>query len=399
MQNIGEKKVSSVYKYIPSDIYANVNKVIFKHAKDLNSVSKPLPSNYKTTLTIIDENVPFDSLQSTLKGSGKLGLHGPDITGFKEKGEDAEHKVDHLVKAGYNTYTDAGIQDGGTRALLKHYTGSGYKATNTIMRNNYNEAIAKSDGSKLNITIDPYQGDVISEIHKITVMMKKGFAEVKPLKDSMWVYRGCNILTKLYPEEKLQPGNIFFDPAFQSASLASTNTFGMGNARLRIFIPKGSRVIPAVTSYTSNHPSEKEIILPAASVLRIIRFDKFEGYGDDHYYLTCIYTGHVFDEIIRSTNFEMNKLETAIDDKNTPPNMVSTFKHRQKLIKEIKGYVNGNVNEGYLQMVENRYNDKDNNSKKPEKYDPNKKFGGDMNIKAAAAIKKLIKAKKMKPKP
>lgn len=406
LQNIAYKKSTESSTYLPKGILMDVQKIASAYEDHEKTVKKEkIFSTNKLTgapaLTIIDENFPFESLKVNIPGTGKL-VYRKTLHDQREEGEDSYAKVNHIKKLGYDNFWSSGIKDGKTQGIIKSYTGSDYGNINGELRKAFNEPVAKTlNGSdvsaSLSLNDDSYE---FEQIHKAAIMMKKGFDNVKPIPDNLWVYRGCSIKTKLYPEEKLQPGNLFFDPAFQSTSLNSQNNFGLDNAKLRIFIPKGSKVVPVISSYTSYHDHEKEIILPASSVLRIIRFDKFNTYGEPQYYLTCVYTGHIFYDLIKKLKINTKYVETAITSIDTPPHKVQHYVSRMKKVEEFNKLIYGEqVKEGYLHMNENRYNSKKDGPKKPEKYDPNKKFGGEMNADAASAVKKLIKAKKVKLKP
>lgn len=209
------------------------------------------PSTTKMA-TVIKSNINPEELQATLPGSGTdVQVSGPV---FEVKGEDPGAKAQHLSEQlGYGSQikSTTGFQQ------LKSYSGSSYDSYNTTMRQ-----VVKSllEGQKQ----DSY---MINQVLKNTgkyQKLAKMFDKVDPIPESFWVYRGTTLPNKL--KDEMEPGYQFVDPAFLSTSVSPG--VSMGKDKMRIFLPKGSKVLPVL--YNSQHKSEKEVLLPPASVVKVI---------------------------------------------------------------------------------------------------------------------------------
>lgn len=313
-------------------------------------VNPPEPSETygKPAETYIHPKVDFIKLQSQLSGSGEI-THGSRMMSCVEKGENIGVKQEELQKThGYNNLLSAGLKYT-QKHTVKQYTGADYDEYNNPLRNIIYQGLMDNNLDEKTMDYESY---------KKILNLGKAFDQIKPLPIDMWVYRGGKIPVLNQNDIKtLMPGNDFFEAAFMSTSIKSQNTFGMSNLKLRIFVPKGSKVIPALGD-NSKHSSEMEVILPPCSVHKIIRLDKFVNYGDTSYMLTTVFMGSAF-------NSAMNKI-TPVDS--------SGKKVEVKKLEEAK----------------KQENDK--------KYDADKKFGSKVSIKDQRAAQKALKSGNLKVK-
>lgn len=156
------------------------------------------------------------------------------------------------------------------------YTAMSYDYINNSLRNSAKTGI---------FTKDVVDSDAIT--------MMKYFEEAAPaLDEPIWVYRSVSVNIDKDINENI------IDSAFLSTSISanSDNSTEASKTRLKILLPKGSRVIPILNF--SKHDEEHEIILPAGSVLRVVE----KAYHDDdeiitHY--TCVFIGSVQSSILK----------------------------------------------------------------------------------------------------
>jgi len=87
----------------------------------------------------------------------------------------------------------------------------------------------------------------------------------------LWVYRN----TYLPDKSVIIPGYQYVDPAFLSTSLRDDLSFG--GDQMRIYLPKGSKVIPILNH--SKHSGEQEILLPPCSVVKVVEVVKDSSSG------------------------------------------------------------------------------------------------------------------------
>jgi hypothetical protein len=183
----------------------------------------------------------------------------------------------------------------------------------------------------------------------------KAFNDIKPLPESLWVYRGTSIPGTV--KNSVVPGYEFVDPAFLSTSLKFSISFGYD--RMRIFLPKGSKVVPILSH--SKHPSEQEILLPPSSVIKVVEVQVAES---GRYAIQGIFTGSAFKSITEM----LKKQLTMAED-------YGSIKSLKELIMEQE------------------------NSKSNEKYNPEGKFGGQYDAELAELISDAIAKGKVKVDP
>lgn len=219
------------------------------------------------------------------------------------------------------------------------YTGSSYDTINSKMRNSINEFVSGKTLTKFDIDAAGLTG--VGTAGKII----EAFEEIEPFPEPLWVYRGFSFPSSLKFDDYIKIGGDFVDPAFMSTSLLPTISFGY-EVRIRIYIPKGSKVLPMLN--LSKHDSEREILLPPLSVIRILDIE----YINDQKFVTGAYIGTAYPDIIG----QMKK--------------------------------QAGLTERYIPVTENKKEDK--------KYDPEGKFGGMMPLQISKKITDQIKSGKTK---
>jgi len=259
-----KKSKNGEYFLATSDDNKNVTHVLNSAGLHLTTLEGGKSNFYR------DENFDMSAFEpKTMPGTGKYTFtthhYGHEID------EDFHAKINHIEgKLGFAYLKNNGVPPGSFNSL-KSYTGSNY-GVNTVLRESMGSLLSADgeiDWSKVNTLSDENKKHVKS--------MMKGFESIKPFPEDMVVYRGCS--TKPSSADQLMPGNFYVDPGFLSTSIRSTNTFGMQNTKLRILIPKGSKIIPILNE--SSHASENEVILPAFSLLKIVQYRKINYYSSD----------------------------------------------------------------------------------------------------------------------
>lgn len=178
---------------------------------------------------------------------------------------------------------------------IQSYTGSSYSNYNDPLRNTIRKLLV---GDKLyNYEIE----EIISNGFKFQKMFK-AFDEIKPLPEALWVYRGTDIPES--EKSKVTVGYQYVDPAFLSTTLVAATFFGTD--RMRIFLPKGSKVIPVLNH--SYHESEMEIILPPASVIKVIEVEKSTSYHK-RLAIQGVFIGSAFKSITEALKHQMKVAE------------------------------------------------------------------------------------------
>jgi hypothetical protein len=240
-------------------------------------------------------NILPEQLIPTLPGVGVFDYNKDRFyeikTGSNVKKEDTELMVNRLSEElGY----DKAIKHHKNFEYVADYTTSSYTYMNNRLRDAFIKFNSKSSADKPSKGQVSNYKEVLNEgsVGKVADV----FDELKPLPESLWVYR--NTALPLEVQQGLKSGEDFVDPAIMSTSIRSTLDFSSSDGhRFRIFLPKGSRVIPILN--LSKHKDENEIILPPFSVLKIIRIDEFNShsiYDPEYrsYLITCVFVGSVF---------------------------------------------------------------------------------------------------------
>jgi len=303
--------------------------VIFDSMKDRAEEWLAAEENKTDNIQLAD-NLDLSSLISTIPGSTPTKPSGYG-GGWEYDKEYDISKIKNYIEndLGFN----GKINNMKNLSAVKSYTGSGYNTINTTLRNKISSFFSQENLNSSDI--NEFTGS--SKISR----MNKFFDSIDSFPESLWVFRGFT-LSEDDIKKYIQVGEDYVDPAFMSTSINPRISFGM-NIRMRIYIPKNSKVIPILSE--SSHPSENEIILPSCSVVRILGMEKV----GDRYFVTGALIGSAYDSIIKSMKDSV-------------------------------------ISEGYNQM----------NEQKNDKYDPEGKFGGNMPVKISKNISDKIKSGKIK---
>jgi predicted HicB family RNase H-like nuclease len=306
------------------------------------SKNTSLENVYKT-------NILPEQLISNMPGVGKF-KYLDDFTKMKQGANVDDESVKLLLTHLENElgYYDA-ISNLKYYDSIRDYTGGSYDIINSNLRTSFELLLNKNPNKNdLGILRNKLKTGYIPNI-------VSAFDELKPLPESLWVYRNTDLPEKII--DTIKVGEDFVDPAFLSTTIRSTMDFsGSKGNRFRIFLPKGSKTIPVLNH--SKHNSENEIILPPFSILKIIRVDEYnnEYFGSKFksYVFTSIYVGSVFKNFKEQFEDKVKKFLEESNDLKTKP------------------------------------------KKSMLKYDPSKKFGNGTDaelLKAAAAFAKSMKMK------
>jgi hypothetical protein len=268
-----------------------------------------------------------DVLKTNLPGEGAWDYEQINIGNFDTYGAWGEYdnkKADYVYEdLGYGKQLDKLPSE--QRSAIYKYTGSTYALMNNNMRKLVSAYYADDKMEMKKWMEEFYDRENIKHL-------MDAFKNLEPLPEPMWVYRGTDMPMSIY--ETIKAGQDYVDPAFMSTTLKSSMVFKGGlyavdseniSVRSRIYLPKGSRVIPAL--YHSEHSNEREIILPPMSVLKTVRLDYIQGeksWSNEKKHAavaTMIYTGNFSDEI-------MSKIEKKL--------MSSVFYESKKPTYDVK---------------------------------------------------------------
>jgi len=227
-----------------------------------------------------------------------------------------------------------------------HYSGQGYSSFNDPLRKIVSKLFRKEPLTKAEI-------DELTSGTKRIAKMARIFEKLKPLPESMYVYRSTLVPYEM--REAIVPGYEYVDPAFTSASLRTDVTIG-GKDRIRIFLPKGSKVIPLLEH--SQHGPEQEIILPPTSIIKVVEAEVRKGdeFNEERIFFQGVYTGFAYKSIVE-------KLKKGLTEAVESRRILLSLQRMISMSEE----------------------------KKEDDYDPEGKFGGTYDWNLAALVTKAIK--------
>ena len=224
------------------------------------------------------------------------------------------------------------------------YSGSAYNSFNNPLRSIIGKLFRKEPLTQSEI-------DELTSGTKKIAKMARIFENLKPLPESMYVYRSTLVPYEM--REAIVPGYEYVDPAFTSASLRTDVTIG-GKDRMRIFLPKGSKVIPILEH--SHHEPEQEIILPPTSIIKVVEAEERTVVGSSRIFFQGVYTGFAYKSIVE-------KLKKGLTEATESRRILLSLQRMISMSEE----------------------------KKEEGYDPEGKFGGTYDWNLAALVTKAIK--------
>lgn len=204
---------------------------------------------FETNEEEIDQKVEFNTYEE-LKGKSIS-----EILGFDNPPHAVVIKGDEMLARLHNYAEFDRLNDIAGRAVYE-YTSSAYGPMNDSLRG---------------VLTKPDDLNEVS-LYGLAASLKliDAFDAAKPTEEDIVVFRGSR-----YPgiKDEVSMKSVFVDPGFLSTSsnIGTVLNFGGGSngTRFMILVPKGAKVITANGS--SSFPSEKEIILPAFSILKPLR--------------------------------------------------------------------------------------------------------------------------------
>ncbi len=245
---------------------------------------------------------------------------------------------------GLNYYNEINNLPKSVYKNVVNYSGSGYSSFNDPLRKIVSKLFRKEPLTKFEI-------DELTSGTKKIAKMARIFEKLKPLPESLYVYRSTLVPYEM--REAIVPGYEYVDPAFTSASLRQNVTIG-GKDRMRVFLPKGSKVIPILEH--SNHDGEQEIILPPTSIIKVVEAEERTVDGSSRIFFQGVYTGFAYKSIVE-------KLKKGLTEAVESRRILLSLQRMISMSEE----------------------------KKEDGYDPEGKFGGTYDWNLAALITKAIK--------
>jgi hypothetical protein len=318
--------------------YRNAKKKAAK--KDATEVSKTNEVKKKPKL-----DIDMTEFKSTMPGTGtsEVKIEG---TFFVESSEyDIGTIRQHLQSQdGLDYYNEIENLPKSVYKNVVHYSGPGYSSFNNPLRKIVSKLFRKEPLTKAEI-------DELTSGTKRIAKMARIFEKLKPLPESMYVYRSTQVPYEM--REAIVPGYEYVDPAFTSASLRTDVTIG-GKDRMRIFLPKGSKIIPILEH--SQHDPEQEIILPPTSIIKVVEAEERKVDGSSRIFLQGVYTGFAYKSIVE-------KLKKGLTEAVESRRILLSLQRMISMSEE----------------------------KKEDGYDPEGKFGGTYDWNLAALVTKAIK--------
>ena len=267
------------YKVTKTDLDSLSN--IIKKSTPKEVKEEPKPNKPATKLNLgFELIVDMDEFKSS--NNSVAGGHKHHIP-FKEVSEDINGKKTKVLTmpSVQKWYADDGrFEHKGHKAMVS-YTGSAYTDWNSSIRD------ATTDESLVFDDLEP----------RVQNLMKYFVSDAPKLDAGIWVYRNCHFKTKAKVGEEV------VDSAFLSTSLRSTCSMGdVGNTRLKIYLPKGTKCFPALAD--SSHPSEDEVILPPFSCLKVTEYEVADN--GKHCYV-CVMLGSGVETLVNSGSTNLFK--------------------------------------------------------------------------------------------
>lgn len=250
--------------------------------KSKKSVSTPKKSG-KMIVEKGKVKLPF-KMESTVEGFEIANNEEHDMTGlgFNEDPEKASLKIISIEKLPEVSKWLKRVESGKSPGFkeVKSYTGSYAGYINGVIRHS---VITKKF--------------VFNDLEPKAQRLFKHFVDEAPkLEEPLWVYRNANFV------QQMEVGDDYNDPAVQSTTISSKMSLGSGgNARLKIFLPKGTSFAPMFGN-RSNHPTEDEIVLPPFSKMKVLEKMVDENTGKNYYVL--IYMGSAVKTVVENAKEE-----------------------------------------------------------------------------------------------
>lgn len=212
-----------------------------------------------------------------------------------------EHDVSSIMKDLSNN--DPGIEKylstspAGTK-VVRNYTGNAYRKMNKAFR-----SIIESGHTEDAFAVAANK-TMTNHILKHAVNIQR----------PMYVFRSARIPGL----EEMEAGDDIIDPGFMSATIRSNMNFGpAGKPKLFIYLPAGTPILPVYTFEKSAHSSEKEVILPAMSILKIYEKFSVNTGSSERTIVKCVYTGNALAALKKAAKdnvkLDLNKLNEEFE--------------------------------------------------------------------------------------
>lgn len=269
--------------------------IIFQKAKDIlqksvkksnSSKSKKILSHIKLDLGELSENIKssveaFEAANTSTFENGVIGF--VDDIPVSERID----AIKNMPNMG-NWYNNVDTNSSGFKALYR-YCGPDAFDMNRELRQQVKSKKLSYD------SIDNKSKNLMNYFKK----------EAPRLDEAIWVYRNAEL------PEHFDVGDEMIDPAFLSTSIHSPMSYGSeGKTRLKIFLPEGTICLPILGH--SPHDSERELVLPPFSVLKVIE-KATDNLGRTYY--VCVYVGTAMESFMKTKTGNEIMLEAQEKEK------------------------------------------------------------------------------------
>lgn len=208
----------------------------------------------------VDVGVEMDTYDSQKNIETMIDDRFYPIAGSDGNSSYNAHKLqtEILNSESYKFLTKIKLSESGA---IANYTNGSYRLYNHSMRKSFNPAY---EGG-----YDPLESSENEDAAKNIKRLQRVFNNIPPVEKGYWVFRNCNVKGIVLPDGAYNINENIVDAGMLSTSIR-TGVFdsSANNTKFMIYIPKGSRVIPALN--ISSHPGEQEIMFPPMSILRPI---------------------------------------------------------------------------------------------------------------------------------
>jgi len=259
------------------------------------------------------------------------------------------------------------------QSSISNYTGSSYRGINELLRNLAKKFDTDDNQNGFSSSEETYLEHIIN--------INEALTYVKPLEEPMWVMRTVgfhpNLSSWAHKDEYLSMMEVpkeYVEPGITSTTLSDNMNFSTPNDghffKKFIYLPAGSRVLPALTDDYSGHTNESEIILPPFSVFNIFKTEEYNlttQYQNDKLFgrsVFMIYSGTAATDFFKKY---MKNMGVNVNDS-------SSLKAMKRRVEK-------------MTMIESK--------KITSKYNAKDKYGANVDKELSDKITKMIRDKKL----
>jgi hypothetical protein len=320
----------------------------------------------KTVVSVkkVEPTVPIKDLVSEIFDSSMYDINSAfdnDIefnTGSIIASENGDSKV-LKYKAIENITESVNALDSKIKMAISSYTGDMYKQINHPMRSFYSDS-AKYKAKDATHWLKNIKALNTSLDYNIRIL--QGFAQIEPSTSSIYLWRNCY----LDGSTEYKPGDQIIDPVVLSTTITSKMTMGYGGTKLRILVPKGSKLMPVES--VSKNKSEEEVLLAPASILTVTRVVELSGKesptGTNRVFLDLLYEGSAARSYIQNI---IDDVKQAVIDLGDDVNKIDDIEwdlgqleEAQKKINEIEKLTENMMNnDDKTELFESKKSEKD----------------------------------------